>query len=45
MNALKVLLIDDEEELVSALVERLEIRGVAAVIMMPWNGAASGQPR
>lgn len=30
MDKLKVLLIDDEEELVTALVERLEYRGVAA---------------
>ena len=30
MTELDVLLVDDEEELVSALVERLEIRGLAA---------------
>lgn len=31
MNDFRVLLVDDEEELVSALVERLEYRGIAAV--------------
>jgi len=31
MSDLKLLFVDDEEELVSALVERLEIRGVDAV--------------
>ncbi|MCJ7629399.1 MAG: response regulator [Longimicrobiales bacterium] len=30
MNALRVLIVDDEEELVSALVERLNLRGFAA---------------
>ena len=30
MDELRVLLIDDEEELVTALVERLEYRGIAA---------------
>ncbi len=30
MNTIRLLLIDDEEELVSTLVERLEIRGIEA---------------
>ena len=32
MNKLKVLLVDDEEEFVSALAERLDIRGIEALI-------------
>ncbi len=31
MEGLKLLFVDDEEELVSAVVERLELRGIAAV--------------
>ncbi len=36
MDDLKVLFVDDEEELVTAVVERLELRGITAV------GATSG---
>jgi len=32
MNKVKVLLVDDEEEFVSALAERLDIRGIEALI-------------
>jgi DNA-binding response OmpR family regulator len=34
MAAVKVLLVDDEEELVKALVERLEIRGITADVAL-----------
>ncbi len=37
MEPLRVLFVDDEEELVSAVVERLEVRGVVAV------GSTSGE--
>lgn len=37
MDSLRVLFVDDEEELVSAVVERLELRGIEAV------GATSGR--
>jgi DNA-binding NtrC family response regulator len=37
MDPLRVLFVDDEEELVSAVVERLELRGVEAV------GSTSGE--
>jgi DNA-binding NtrC family response regulator len=37
MDAIKVLVIDDEEELVDTLVERLELRGLAA------KGATTGR--
>jgi DNA-binding NtrC family response regulator len=41
MSELKVLLVDDEEELVSTLVERLEYRQIKAEFLL--NGAAAIQ--
>ena len=45
MEHLKLLFVDDEEELVSAVVERLELRGIAAVGVTSGDGSSSGELR